>query len=513
MTEYRIFSSNKRIILSYKPLKKAESILTYKDIVVAAGSREDLARIGKILGAEEIIYDGIILPSFVDAHMHMDSLGLELSTIVLDNVYSFKQLLEVLRKAEPGPSGWIIGRGFDHNLFVDKKTITRKDLDEINPSVPILIIHRSGHMGIMNTKGVVEASDIIKNRKEQLVPETGIILEDALWILTEYLKSSGGIKTLASILDTAQKHLLEHGVTTVGLAGCTTNCYKALEELEISGKLKVRTYAYMYCDQTCDLEDLLRFPVISWRNYKRLKVNGIKILLDGAFGTRTAFLREPYTDDPSTRGMILWNKDTLRKVIENANKLGLQVAVHTIGDAALDVLLEIYKSLGDDVRKLRHRIEHASIVNPDQFAIIENIKPVVVIQPRFIIADKWIVERLGEKRAKYVYPFRSLLSSTNIALSTDAPVEPVNPWETIYAAVTRGIYDNIPLAKITVNESLSLIDALDAYTRGGGYALHDDRLGCLLPGCYSDHIVVDKDPFNVPISKIREIRVLHTYTY
>lgn len=512
MTEYRIFSSSKKIILSYKPFKEAESILTYKDTVIAAGPREDLIKIGKILGAEEIIYDGIILPGFVDAHMHMDSLGLVLSTIVLDNVYSFKQLSEILRKTEPDPSGWIICRGFDHNLFVDKTRITRKVLDEINSSTPILIIHRSGHMGIMNTRGVEEASSIIE-KKEQIVPETGVILEDALWTLTEYLKKSYGIETMTHILDTAQKHLLEYGVTAVGLAGCTVNCYKALEELEIDGKLRVRIYMYMYCDQTCVLDDLLKLSIISWRNYERLKVNGIKIILDGALGTKTAFLRDPYADDPSTRGMILWNKDKLRKVIEDANKFGLQIAVHTIGDAALDVLLEVYKSLGSDVKRLRHRIEHASIVNPDQLSIIKDIKPVVVVQPRFILTDKWIIDRLGEKRAKYVYSFRSLLGSTSIALSTDSPVEPVNPWETIYAAITRGVYDDNPLAKITMNESLSLIDALDAYTRGGGYALHDDRLGCLLPGCYSDHIVVDKDPFNTPTSRIREIRVLHTYTY
>ncbi len=145
----------------------------------------------------------------------------------------------------------------------------------------------------------------------------------------------------------------------------------------------------------------------------------------------------------------------------------------------------------------RHRIEHASVIRDDQLELIKKLKPIVVIQPHFIITDKWIIDRLGVERVRYIYRFKTLYDITTVGFSTDAPVEPVNPWETIYAAIMRGLDQGLKHGILTQDEKMTVIEALDAYTRGSGYALRDDKLGCLLPGCYPDMIVVDKNPLEI----------------
>ena len=242
-----------------------------------------------------------------------------------------------------------------------------------------------------------------------------------------------------------------------------------------------------------------------------LRVVGLKVIVDGSLGARTAWLSKPYADDPTIRGTPLWSYEELREVAEAAYRRGFQLAIHAIGDSALDMVLRLYRELGVSPGD-RARVEHASVARPEQIAEMAGMGVVAVVQPHFVVTDWWVVRRVGEERAPWVYPFRTMMErGVRLAFSTDAPVEPVDPFETLYAATTRGVREGIELARLTPNEVLGVAEALDAYTRGSAYALRDPMAGSLEPGHYADLAVLSADPLATEPAGLRDIEVLETY--
>ncbi|OYT37786.1 MAG: amidohydrolase [Desulfurococcales archaeon ex4484_58] len=491
---YVIESSNK-IILSYKPLIETNTLLVGYGIVLAYGDREYILKLGEKLDAKHHYFNETIIPGFIDAHLHMDSLGFELSTINLLEAKNLKELLGMIKGLKPNIGEWIVGGRFDHLVFPEKRPPTRKDLDSIIGEHPVLLSHRSGHMGVVNSK----ALEIMRKWgiKGKVDYRNGWVYESALWSIRERILKQLGREDKIDLLRKADKYLIDHGVTGAGVAGTTFDLLETLKTMDRGGELRVRTYVYVFIEDPNDIWRVVREAFDTMLNYRRVRVNGVKILLDGALGPRTAYLSSPYSDEPSNHGLLLYDEIFLGKLVESINRYGLQIAIHAIGDAALDIVLKTYNLISGDVVSFRHRIEHASLVRDDQLDVIEELKPILVVQPHFIITDKWILDRVGFERVKWVYRFRDLSEKTILAFSTDAPVEPVNPWRTVYAAITRGVYEGIEHGKLTDYERLELIDALHMYTKGSAYALRDDRLGCLLPGCYADMVKVDKNPLEI----------------
>ncbi len=180
-------------------------------------------------------------------------------------------------------------------------------------------------------------------------------------------------------------------------------------------------------------------------------------------------MSRPYNDDPGNSGRPNYSFDELMSIARRSSEAGLQLAIHGIGDKMVEVILDIYGKLGD-AQVLRHRIEHASVLREDLVRRIRELGIVLAVQPHFVISDWWVVDRVGADRARYVYPFKTLINNgVMLGFSTDAPVESLNPWKTVYAAVTRGCYEGIELCKYTENEKVSLIDALHYYTYGSAY--------------------------------------------
>jgi predicted amidohydrolase YtcJ len=198
----------------------------------------------------------------------------------------------------------------------------------------------------------------------------------------------------------------------------------------------------------------------------------------------------------------------LAQALREVVGFGLQPAIHAIGDRALDNVLGAAEEVGL-VGINSFRIEHASVVRDDQLGLITKLRPGISIQPHFILTDWWVVKRVGLERVRFVYRFKTLLNlNLVIGLSTDAPVEPVNPWETVYAAVTRGCLDSIELCRYTEDEGLTLTEALHLYTTGSAELLRDEEVGSLGPGKLADIVVVDRDPFK--ISDLKELRNVST---
>ncbi len=508
---------NCRVYVSFKPLRVANALTIVGDRVFYVGDAEKAVSIARSLGGEVIDLSGlIVMPGFIDSHMHLDSLGLNLNTLDLRGSKSIEEVKERLREfvAEGGPTEWVVGRGWDQELFAEGRWLSRWDIDEVVRDKPALLIRVCGHVGVVNSKAI----EVIKkhlggslkppyfdiNEKGEL---TGIVRESGL---EEVLKLvTYGSDQLLKFLEDAINHTLRQGVTTVGLAGCSSEVLTALQVLKSLGKLRIRVRAYLNRDLLPYLRNL---GIRCGFGDSRLKVLGIKVFTDGSLGARTALLSKPYADDPSTSGVATISEAELIKVVKEASEAGLQLAVHAIGDKAIDMVLKAYGEVGEYVRSLRHRIEHASVIRPKQVIKASELGVAIAIQPHFVISDWWVIDRVGAERAPWVYPFKSIIDAGLMTgFSTDAPVEPINPWETVYAAVTRGAYEGIKLYEFSRSEVLDAATALHHYTYGSAQLLHsEDEVGTLEVGKCADLIVIDRDPLKVSPEELRNVKVLGT---
>lgn len=510
---------NGKIYVSFNPLRVESGLLIYNGRVLYVGSAEKTLELARSLGGEIVDLAGkTIIPGFIDSHLHLDTLGLALSTLDLRGVRSISDLREKLREyASKSKFTWILGHGWDQELFVEKRWPTRWDLDEVVSNKLVLLTRICLHAGVVNTRALliskIAESGLPGVLRDEKGEPTGVLLEDALKYVREKLKSELTIRDYVELIKTAQEHLLSMGVTTVGVAGCGLKVLRALMSMWSRGELRIRVRLYLYhVDGDVDILDILdKIGVKCGFGDEYLRIMGIKLFADGALGPRTAWLSEPYTDDPSNSGAPILEPEKLKKLVKRAHDIGLQVAVHAIGDRALDVVLEAYSYIRPE--KLRHRIEHASLVRDDQLEELKKLKPALSIQPHFVISDWWAKSRIGEKRIKWLYRFKTLITSgLLVGFSTDAPVESANPWETIYAAVTRGKYDNIPYYEDTVSEELTILESLYAYTQGSAKILRsENEIGTLEQGKLADFIILDKDPLSVSEKELRELRIIETY--
>ncbi len=462
------------------------------DTVVIEGGRvtylgsEDNMNID--LGSEDTIIDAeglFIAPGLIDSHIHIWSTALSRKVIDLRDTYSIEDLKRKIMNAEP-VGGVILGRGWDQDRFPDKKMPTRHDLDDIASDKPVVLVRVCGHIAVVNSKAM-EYFGLYGNReldkyiiKDQDGKPTGVIVEDAVGYIMKKINEKidmGDIYLLEDFLiDLASK-----GVTSVGMMNASKKEIELAEKLYRARKKYVRLHAYLSKDELKRIGELDKSIVDGF-----LVIEGVKLFSDGSFGGRTAYLYEDYNDDPGNRGLKLLDRDELANVISIARRHRLQVAVHAIGDAALDHVLETADQSGfRGVENLR--IEHASLLSDKSIELLKKVKPGVSIQPRFTVSDFWIESRLGRKRSNRAYMFKTLMNlDLCVSCSSDSPVEPYDPNETLKAALFRGP------GGPNISESLSIGEALKIYTQGGGCILRRPKLlGCIDRGCVGDFILFD----------------------
>jgi len=499
------------IYTGFSPPRRVRGLAVVNGIVVYAGDPARAAGIVKGLGGDIVDLGGkVAIPGFVDAHLHLDSLGMSLRSADLRGVRSIAELRERIRRfLEQHPDTEVVfGRGWDQELFKEGRWPTRWDIDDVTGDRPAVLVRVCGHAALLNTRALVESGLIdVKSplimRREDGEP-TGVVKEE---FVQRAIEALGARRGLVKALEEGARYVAAHGVTEVGFVSCNLDSLNAVMELWRRGKLPIRVRLYL------EPEAFRRCSSCLAPGFGDglLRVTGLKVIVDGSLGARTAWLSEPYADDPSTRGSLLWSYEELKEVAMLAFERGFQLAIHAIGDATLDIVLRLYRELGVSQGD-RARVEHASVARPEQIAEMAKIGAVAVVQPHFVITDWWVVRRVGKGRVTWVYPFRTMVRrGVRLALSTDAPVEPVDPFETLYAAVTRGINEGIELGRITPNETLEVHEALDAYTRGSAYALRDPMAGSLEPGHYADLVVLSADPLATEPTKLRDIEVVETY--
>lgn len=500
---------NGKIYQKFKPLSVCEAIVVRNSRILFSGPSDVVLR--KYANEAESIVDlhgKSVMPGFIDAHIHLDDVGKSLNSLNLRGIESISKLKSKVAeyRINNPEAKVIIGMGWDQEIFSEGRYPNSSDIDSVVKDIPVFLERYCEHVGVVNSALLNLYSN--NQFQDSFLPvnkdgnPTGLVKEEAndFFRLAAFELMGKG----EAVLVDAAKHIVALGVTTIGFVSCSRRSLQFLDQNKEHIGLRVRAYL-----TTENREELIQLKNSVAPN-AFLKVNGMKLFMDGALGGGTAYLREHYTDDPENNGFLLLERSNLTHIVEEFRNQGIQLAIHAIGDAAIDEIIRTFEPFGKEEAS-KHRIEHLSVLRDDQLSKLRDIGIGVAVQPEFTIDDWWVVKRLGRDRCRHTFPLGSLLSfGIRVGLSTDSPVEPVNPWLTVDAAVNRGKGENLEISPISIEEKVDLATALSAYTQGSAeLVMEGETLGSLEEGKRADFIVLDKDPFSA--SDVRSIKVLETY--
>lgn len=470
-----------------------------------------------------------VCPGFIDSHMHLLGLGQTLSIAMLHlHTGSMEEMLACLAATQPGRGGWILGRGWNQDLFRDVQRMPdRHDLDLVSKEHPVCAVRACGHALSVNSRAL-ELLEITGDTPQieggQIVMEdgqpNGIFLDNAMELVM------GAIPHPTK--DDIKKMLLAAcaALNTQGITGCQSDDYSTLpglpwqvvneayKELEAEGLLTVRVYEQANFTSVPALAEFIDAGNCTGIGTSLFRIGPLKLLGDGALGARTAYLSRPYADDPSTRGLHVFTQEQFDDLIGYANAHGMQVAVHCIGDGCLDMVLSsLEKALAAHPREdHRHGIVHCQITRPDQLEKISKMGLHVYAQSVFLDYDIHIVnQRAGEALAKTSYSWKALQDmGCRVSNGSDCPVEYPYVMAGIQCAVTR--QDLKGCAPYLPEQAFTVQQALDSYTAMGACASFEEKeKGQIREGFLADFTVLGADPFLAKKDSIKDIPILATY--
>jgi predicted amidohydrolase YtcJ len=514
---------------SFKSIKRAQAIAVRGDRIEAVGEN---AEILKLKGADTEVIDlggKFIMPGFNDAHAHLSEGGSERLNVNLIGVKSLEEFRERIRAKvnAAAPGDWVLGGGWDENLWPVKTVPTRWDVDEVSSDHPVFLQRVDGHIAVANTRALQLASITIASRdpkggkidRDSNGQPNGILRETARAAVVNAIPEPTHDKRRQA-MESALAEAAQWGVTSVQDNSQSWEDFKILEEIEKDGKLTARISEWLPFDDPLDQLDAKRKEHPS--SDSMLSTGMLKGFMDGSLGSHTAALLEPYADDPKNVGLPRYDAAKLNQMTKQRMLAGYQIGFHAIGDKgaqmALDAFAEAEKAAKDQKVKAanggmdyRLRIEHAQVVTPLQIVKFRDLKVIASMQPCHVLTDmRWAQARLGEKRAAHSYAWAEFLNrSVTLAFGTDYPVEPITPFRGLYAATTRktenGKDEYFPEQKITMDQAIA------AYTTGSAFAEFDEKQkGMMIPGMFADFAVLDRDITAVTPQKLLETRVLRT---
>ena len=465
----------------------------------------------------------ILLPGLIDAHGHMLGLGAMLTKVDLrESTSADDAARQVADYAFANYSlPWITGGGWNQELWSDRAFPTAAILDKKISNKPVWLRRVDGHAGWANSKALAIAG-ITKDTPSpvggQIVKDadgnpTGVFIDNAMELISAHIPPpDNDMNTL--FLNKASEHLLSLGITSIHDAGISRRVYDFYLKQALQGQLDIRIYAMIDATDP-ELDSMLsNGPIRDANDF--LSIRSVKAYGDGALGSRGAALLTPYTDAPHQHGLLLTQPEQMTPLFSKVIGAGFQLNYHAIGDKANHAALNEYEatfaSLGG--QSLRHRIEHAQVIAPDDLARFSALGVLPSMQPTHATSDKNMAEdRLGKERIKGAYAWKTLLESgSRLPLGSDFPVELANPFYGLHAAVTRQDRNNQPVNGWYANEALTIEQAFKGFTLDAAYAAHmEDTLGTLTPGTWADFILVDQDIFSIDPKDIWKTQVLATY--
>jgi predicted amidohydrolase YtcJ len=499
---------------------KAQALAVKGNKIAAVGSN---AEIRGLIGPQTKIIDAkgrLVLPGFNDSHVHFLDGGMGLSSVDLRDAKSPQEFVNRIRDfAKNLPKGrWVLNGNWDHENWNPAILPTRQMIDAVTPDNPVFINRLDGHMSLANSLALklagvdrntkdVEFGEIVKDGNGD---PTGVLKDAAMGYVNRVIPELS-FEQKMEYIERASDYAASLGVTSVQdmSAGTDVGVY---QELIRQGRLKTRIYAVS--------------PLAGWKRWENagvrrglgndmLRVGGLKGFADGSLGSTTAWFFEPYVDSPHTKGLASDEIPFMEERVGAADRAGLQIMIHAIGDRGNDTVLSVFEKTiaqnGD--RDRRFRIEHAQHLNEGIIGRFASNKIVASMQPYHTIDDgRWAWKRLDQKRLDGTYAFRALIDSgVTIAFGTDWFVAPLNPIWSIYGAVTRRTLDGMNPNGWIPNQRITMDEAVRAYTVGSAFAeFQEDVKGQLKTGMLADFIILSDNVFEIPPEKIWNVNVVMT---
>ncbi|WP_415930011.1 amidohydrolase [Zhenpiania hominis] len=481
------------------------------------------ARILAADGELEDLHGQTVLPGFTDTHQHLLAYARDLEKVHLEHASSIDELKAMIKEKVQTlkPGEWIQGAGFDHEKFHPPVLPTKEDLDAVAPNNPVLITRYCLHTHVANSAalklGGIDRNYIpkVKNTvefKENGEP-TGRLYDQAAADLAAMIPDRfASHQAKMDAIENACRELNKVGI--IGVHPIQAKHCDLFEDIGVyqdlakQHRLTARIYAGFDELPGCGIKSGLGDEMVQYGFYK--------LFMDGNLGGRTAYLNEPYSDDPEQCGVINHTQEEINKLIQEAYDLDLQIGIHTIGDRAAEMLLEaIEKAYFPNPKKnVRFRLIHMSLINESIIQRMKKLPVIIDIQPMFVSTNvRWSESRVGHERAKYNYCWRRLIDEGFLLTGgSDAPCESFDPLKGTYAIVTRQGLDGYPEEGWFPEERVTPYEALSMYTKNAAYASYEEHIrGTIEAGKYADFVILDKDVFKVPHPEIKNISVLRTY--
>jgi len=503
----------------------AEAVAVLGDRIVAVGSNSEIGAWRgphtKVIQAE----GKLLLPGFNDAHVHFLAGGMQLDSVQLTDATSKAEFARRIgERARKTPKGeWILGGDWDETKWNPQEIPTKELIDSLTPDTPVFVSRYDGHMVLANSLALRLAGITARTPD----PPGGVIVRDAQGNPTGALKDAAMDMAAKAIpppshderrraIERAMRHALSLGVTSVQNMDPDYADIGVYSELLERGELKVRIYA---APLITDVDDQAKIGIRHAYGGPFLRLGAVKAFADGSLGSRTAYFYDPYLDQPSTRGLLsdeMHPISLMRDRMMKADAAGLQICTHAIGDEAISTILDLYSEIAQahGGADRRFRIEHAQHMAAKDFDRFAQLHVIASVQPYHAIDDGRFAEaRIGHDRASRTYAFHTFRDhGVRLAFGTDWDVAPLDPMQTIYAAVTRSTLDGknphgwFPEQKLTVEE------AVEAYTMGSAYAeFQENEKGSIAPGKLADMVLVSQDIFRITPESIRATKVLETF--
>ena len=459
-------------------------------------------------------------PGFIESHGHLSSLGEAITNLDLNGVDSYQTIVgmvaDAAAKASPGQV--IKGRGWHQSKWSKEPSITvdgfptHRSLSEVSPNNPVFLGHANGHTALVN-QAAMDALNLSYNTP---TPDGGVIVKDGKGDPTGILHENAvdlayplialSTDSAKTAILAAQDHAFRWGITNFHDAGAGSTDIEAQRVLDASGDLKLRVYTMVSAQDEALTDYWLARPPVIANDDSRLTIRSFKAIMDGALGSRTAWLHQPYTDDPGTSGVQTFDENRLVDIMNRSNAHGWQINTHAIGDKANTVVLDAIDKATLTQRDHRSRIEHSQHLLPSDIERFSKLGVIASIQAIHMSSDRpWAIDRLGRERIESgAYVWRDLLNAgVHIANGTDVPVEPINPIANFYASVARKTLKGLPDEGYEIGQKLSRHETLKSMTLWNAYAAFEEaEVGSISVGKRADMTVTDQNLMTIDETQI-----------
>ena len=495
---------------------KAESFAVVAGKIVATGTSREIMK--KYTSDNIIDANGkFIYPGFNDAHCHFNGYASNLAQYAdLRGTTSEDEIYERLKVHHEKFGGdWILGRSWDQNDWPVKEFPDKTKLDELFPGIPVYLVRVDGHAGWCNSKALemagitvatkVSGGDVVL-KNGQL---TGILVDNAMGFVSKLIPEISGEQQQKALLE-AQSNCFAAGLTSVTDCGLDKNTILLIQDMQSSGELKMRVNAMLNPTEENFEFFVKKGPLVT----EKLVVRTIKMYADGALGSRGALLLEEYSDNPGNRGLQIETQEYYDKICQLAFDNNFIVAIHAIGDSANRLVLNTYAKFLKSKNDRRWRIEHAQIINLDDFGKFADFSVVPSIQATHCTSDMyWAKNRVGEERIKGAYAYQTLLGQNGwLPNGTDFPVESIEPLFTFYASVFRTDHKGYPEGGWQIENGLSREQAMRSMTIWAATAsFEENEKGSLEPGKYADFVILDTDLINASPQQVLKAKMESTW--